>query len=176
MAPENVALETKRHGAGRNGRWSTPSAAIRRLRRRCRSSWNFTGSAVRPPVDAGGFDLCGFLVAFVAMPVLANWPQSRPADAKSKQAALQVVKVIHTFAWAFFVSCILAIPILAWRGRFDSILVPTILVFIEIAVLIANEWRCPLTNVAAHYADDRSDNFDIYLPLWLARRNKLIFG
>jgi len=26
------------------------------------------------------------------------------------------------------------------------------------------------------YTDDRSDNFDIFLPLWLARNNKLIFG
>jgi hypothetical protein len=30
--------------------------------------------------------------------------------------------------------------------------------------------------VAARYTDDRRDNFDIYLPLWLARHNKLIFG
>jgi hypothetical protein len=36
--------------------------------------------------------------------------------------------------------------------------------------------RCPLTGVAARYTDDRRDNFDIYLPLWLARYNKLIFG
>jgi hypothetical protein len=36
--------------------------------------------------------------------------------------------------------------------------------------------RCPLTPLAARYTDDRSDNFDIYLPLWLARYNKQIFG
>jgi hypothetical protein len=30
--------------------------------------------------------------------------------------------------------------------------------------------------VAARYTPDRQDNFDIYLPLWLARHNKLIFG
>jgi hypothetical protein len=34
----------------------------------------------------------------------------------------------------------------------------------------------PLTSVAAHYTEDRADNFDIYLPLWLARYNKTIFG
>jgi hypothetical protein len=105
-----------------------------------------------------------------------NWPQRRPLDARSIQTALHVVKVIHTLAWAFFVSCILAIPILAWRGRFGRVIVLAILVFIEIVVLITNEWRCPLTNVAAHYTDDRSDKFDIFLPLWLASRNKLIFG
>ena len=36
--------------------------------------------------------------------------------------------------------------------------------------------RCPLTNFAARYAHERTDNFDIYLPVWLARHNKSIFG
>ncbi len=85
-------------------------------------------------------------------------------------------QVIHTLVWALFVSCILAILIFAWRGRFGSVVVLAILVFIEITVLITNGWRCPLTDVAARYTDNRSDNFDIYLPLWLARNNKLIFG
>jgi len=33
-----------------------------------------------------------------------------------------------------------------------------------------------LTAVAARYTADRRDNFDLYLPQWLARYNKLIFG
>jgi len=43
-------------------------------------------------------------------------------------------------------------------------------------VLALNRWRCPLTGIAARYTDNRRDNFDIYLPLWLARYNKHIFG
>ena len=43
-------------------------------------------------------------------------------------------------------------------------------------VLAVNGWRCPLTSVASRYTDERRDNFDIYLPNWLARHNKLIFG
>ena len=46
----------------------------------------------------------------------------------------------------------------------------------EVAILAVNRMRCPLTGVAARYTEDRSDNFDIYLPAWLARHNKLIFG
>lgn len=34
----------------------------------------------------------------------------------------------------------------------------------------------PLTGVAASYTEDRQDNFDIYLPLWLARYNEQVFG
>jgi len=36
--------------------------------------------------------------------------------------------------------------------------------------------RCPLTGIAAQYNNDRRDNFDIFLPEWLARHNKVIFG
>jgi hypothetical protein len=30
--------------------------------------------------------------------------------------------------------------------------------------------------LAARYTTDRQDNFDIFLPVWLARYNKTIFG
>jgi hypothetical protein len=33
-----------------------------------------------------------------------------------------------------------------------------------------------LTDLASGYTKERADNFDIYLPLWLARHNKTIFG
>jgi hypothetical protein len=46
----------------------------------------------------------------------------------------------------------------------------------ETLVLLLNRWRCPLTDVAARHTQDRRDNFDIHLPEWLARHNKLIFG
>jgi hypothetical protein len=51
-----------------------------------------------------------------------------------------------------------------------------LVVLAEVLVLIANDGHCPLTAVAARYTGDRRDNFDIYLPEWLARYNKLIFG
>jgi hypothetical protein len=91
-------------------------------------------------------------------------------------AALRIVKAIHTVAWAFFAGCILAIPVAALRGQFRLASGLTIMVLLECAVLAVNGMRCPLTGVAARYTDNRRDNFDIYLPLWLARYNKLIFG
>lgn len=86
------------------------------------------------------------------------------------------VKLLHTMVWAFFAACIVAIPLAAWAGRFDAALLLMGIVTIEVLVLAANAWRCPLTAVAARYTDDRRDNFDIYLPDWLARHNKVIFG
>jgi hypothetical protein len=97
---------------------------------------------------------------------------------RSENAAtrLRAVKTFHTLVWAFFATCVLAIPVSALAGRTRVALVMAGLVFVEVAVLAVNGGRCPLTAVAARYTDDRRDNFDIYLPLWLARYNKLIFG
>jgi hypothetical protein len=89
---------------------------------------------------------------------------------------LQVVKIIHTVIWAFFAGCIVAIPFLGWFGMYGYAALLTGIVLVEILIVVLNGWRCPLTDVAAHYTDDRRDNFDIYLPLWLARYNKQIFG
>ncbi len=90
----------------------------------------------------------------------------------SPQTSLRAVKVVHTIAWAFFAGCILAIPVYSWRGDFGTAVVLIGIVFVEVFILLANHWRCPLTHVAARYTDNREDNFDIYLPLWLARYNK----
>ncbi|HUF50027.1 MAG TPA: hypothetical protein VMN60_04280 [Longimicrobiales bacterium] len=67
-------------------------------------------------------------------------------------------------------------PPVAWRGDFELVVILIAAVFIEVGILIANGMKCPLTRVAARYTNDRRDNFDIYLPLWLARYNKPIFG
>jgi hypothetical protein len=90
--------------------------------------------------------------------------------------ALRAVRLIHTLAWAFFASCIVLLPIAAHAGRFGLAAILVGLVCFEILVLAANHWRCPLTGIAARYTRDRRDNFDIFLPLWLARHNKRIFG
>ena len=90
--------------------------------------------------------------------------------------SLRIVKVTHTVAWAFFAGCILALPVVAWRGDFTEATVLIGIVLVEVLILIANGMRCPLTDVAARFTEDRRDNFDIYLPLWLARYNKVIFG
>jgi hypothetical protein len=46
----------------------------------------------------------------------------------------------------------------------------------EVLVLAVNGWRCPMTSVAGRFTTERRENFDIYLPVWLAQHNKLIFG
>ncbi len=99
-----------------------------------------------------------------------------PQRSDSKQLRLVAVKVIHTLAWAFFAACIVAIPIASWAGQHRLAGLFAVLVLVEVIVLAVNQWACPLTAVAARYTEDRESNFDIYLPIWLARYNKHIFG
>jgi hypothetical protein len=94
----------------------------------------------------------------------------------SADASLRLVKLAHTTVWAIFAGCIVAIPPLAFLGRERLASILVLVVLVEVLVLIVNGGRCPLTAVAARYTTDRRDNFDIYLPEWLARHNKLIFG
>jgi len=89
---------------------------------------------------------------------------------------LRLIRLAHTAIWAFFGGCILAIPALALAGHLRSATVCAAFVAMEVLVLAFNAWRCPLTTAASRYTRDRRDNFDIYLPEWLARHNKLIFG
>jgi succinate dehydrogenase hydrophobic anchor subunit len=91
-------------------------------------------------------------------------------------AALRAIKLLHTTVWAALVAVIIAIPILAWQDRFAWAAVFTAIMLVEVAVLALNGMRCPLTDLAARFTDDRRANFDIYLPLWLAANNKRIFG
>jgi len=89
---------------------------------------------------------------------------------------LQVIKLAHTVVWALLVAVILAIPVMAWQERVTATAVLTGIMLGEVLLLVVNGWRCPLTDLAARYTDDRRANFDIYLPLWLAANNKRIFG
>ena len=90
--------------------------------------------------------------------------------------SLRAIKVLHTIVWMFFAGCIIAIPIFGFIRRYTEAAALVAVVLIEVLILVANRLRCPLTGVAARYTDDRSENFDIYLPVWIARNNKLIFG
>jgi hypothetical protein len=97
-------------------------------------------------------------------------------DQWSDDAKLRAIKVVHTIVWAIFAGSILMIPVLAFLGQSSFAWTLIAFVFLEVAVLLANKMRCPLTDVARRHTSERQDNFDIYLPLWIARYNKHIFG
>ncbi len=86
------------------------------------------------------------------------------------------VKLIHTAIWAFLVTVIFYV---LYCGLADDLngytWIAIALVIGEGLVLLAFRGRCPLTIIARNYSDSDRDNFDIFLPNWLARYNKLLF-
>ena len=98
------------------------------------------------------------------------------ADGCRPIMTLRAIKLIHTAAWAVFASAIVLIPVVAWQRKWAAVAILTAIVMVEVTVLAMNGMRCPLTDVAARFTDDRRANFDIYLPLWLATYNKPVFG
>jgi hypothetical protein len=89
---------------------------------------------------------------------------------------LFTIKLVHTLVWLFFVSIIFYV---VWSGLTNEITTFTWiaigLVLAEGLVLLIFRMFCPLTLLARKYSDSKMDNFDIFLPNWVARHNKIIF-
>ena len=89
---------------------------------------------------------------------------------------LIAIKTAHTVVWVFIAGSIVSLPVVGWYGHFRWAAALSVLVVIECGVLAVNGGRCPLTDLAAKYTADRRPDFDIYLPEWLAKHNKTVFG
>lgn len=90
---------------------------------------------------------------------------------------IKIIKFTHTLIWAVMAFASFYILYAGITNTFNIILfISIILLFIETMVLLFNKWTCPLTPLAKKYTSNRNDNFDIYLPNWLAKHNKIIFG
>lgn len=103
-------------------------------------------------------------------------PPSSYKRTASPAFLLVSIRLLHTAVWTLMAGCILTLPVMAFMRRFRWALALTILVVCECAVLALNGGRCPMTDWATRYTEDRAPNFDIYLPAWLAQHNKVIFG
>lgn len=94
----------------------------------------------------------------------------------NKENKLLTIKIIHTFIWVIFVAVIFYI---VYSGATDTVTTYTWigigLIIGEGLVLLLFKMSCPLSVVARKYSDSQKDNFDIFLPNWLAKYNKLIF-
>lgn len=90
---------------------------------------------------------------------------------------IKLIKIIHTIIWAVMVAAILYILYCGLTNQFNLLLWISIgLIFLEGLALLLNKWSCPLTSIAAKYTPDRTDNFDIYLPIFLAKYTKPVFS
>lgn len=89
---------------------------------------------------------------------------------------LTFIKITHTAIWVFFNVVIFYMLYAVLTDKIDFW--PWLgygIILLESMVLLAFKMYCPLTVWARNYSDSTKDNFDIYLPNWLAKYNKLIY-
>lgn len=89
---------------------------------------------------------------------------------------LRLVKLIHTLIWVFFNVVIFYLLYAVISNRIDKwVWICIGLIVLEGIILEVFKKVCPVTLIARKYSDSNKDNFDIYLPNWLAMHNKLIY-
>lgn len=94
----------------------------------------------------------------------------------NKAQKLLVIKLFHTLIWIFMVSVIFYVLYSGISGRINILTwISAVIIIMEGAVLALFKMSCPLTILARKYSYSTKDNFDIYLPVWIARYNKQIF-
>jgi len=89
---------------------------------------------------------------------------------------LIIIKVGHTVIWTFYNVVIWYLLYAVIANKIDSLVwIGISLVFLEGFILFIFKNICPLTLIARKYSNSSKENFDIYLPNWLAKYNKQIY-
>ncbi len=92
------------------------------------------------------------------------------------ESKLILIKTLHTLVWLFFNVVLFYMAYAVIINKIDKFIWIGIgLIVLEGIVLMIFNKMCPLTVIARKYSDSTKDNFDIYLPNWLAKWNKLIY-
>ena len=92
------------------------------------------------------------------------------------ETKLILIKIVHTIIWLFFNVVIFYMLYAVLINKLDKWLwIGYGLFILEGIVLLLFKFSCPLTVMARKYSDSTKANFDIYIPNWLAKHNKLIY-
>jgi hypothetical protein len=92
------------------------------------------------------------------------------------ETKLTIIKTIHTLVWLFFNVVIFYMLYAVIVNKLDIWLwIGYGLFVLEGITLLVFKFFCPLTVIARKYSNSTRANFDIYLPHWLAKYNKLIY-
>jgi hypothetical protein len=90
---------------------------------------------------------------------------------------LTLIKIIHTLIWVFFNFVVFYMLYAVIINKLDNWLwIGYTFMILEGIILLIFKFFCPLTIMARKYSGSTKDNFDIYLPNWLAKYNKLIYS
>jgi hypothetical protein len=87
------------------------------------------------------------------------------------------IKLLHTLIWVFFNMVIFYLLYAVITNRIDPwVWIGLGCFVVEGLVLLLFKNVCPLTLWARQYSTSTRDNFDIYIPNWLAKYNKPIYS
>ena len=90
---------------------------------------------------------------------------------------LKFLKVLHTAIWVFFNVVIFYLLYAVLNNKIDKwVWIGLGLIFLEGIVLLVFNRMCPITVMARRFSASKKDNFDIYLPNWLAKYNVRIYS
>ena len=89
---------------------------------------------------------------------------------------LNITKTIHSIIWVFFNGVIFYLYYAVITNKIDKwVWICIGIILLEGIVLLVFKRSCPITLIARKYSDSTKDNFDIFLPNWIARYNKFIY-
>jgi len=89
---------------------------------------------------------------------------------------LTSIKIIHTIIWILFNVVIFYLLYAVITNKIDKLVwIGVGIILLEGIVLLLFRKMCPITLIARKYSDSPKHNFDIFLPNWLAKNNKLIY-
>jgi len=92
------------------------------------------------------------------------------------ETKLTLIKITHTLIWIFFNAVISYMLYAAIANKLDRRLwLGYGFIALEGLILLTFKSHCPLNLLARKYTNPTKDNFDIYLPSWLAKYTKLIY-
>ena len=87
------------------------------------------------------------------------------------------IKALHTIIWVFFNVVIFYLLYAVIIDKIDKyVWICLGLIILEGLILLAFKSICPITIIARKYSASEKSNFDIYLPNWLAKYNKVIYN
>ena len=94
-----------------------------------------------------------------------------------KRNKLLLIKIVHTLIWVFFNIVILYLLYAVIVNKIDVwVWLCLGLILCEGLILLAFKNVCPVTLIARRYSKSKKDNFDIFLPNFLAKYNKVIYS
>ena len=90
---------------------------------------------------------------------------------------LILIKILHSAIRIFYNIVVFYLLYAVISNKIDKwIWIGLGLIALEGLILLLFKKICPVTLIARKYSSSTSANFDIYLPNWLAKYNKLIYS